>query len=400
MTSKKYLVLIFMIKISNIGFAQNVSKTINRLSDTGVNTSYTNTIGEDNDYNTYTQFFVNNGNVTTTDTVTSLMWQRTDGGEMTVENARIYVDSLTLAGHTNWRLPTYVEATTILNMDKNNPALDVLYFPNTGAEYWWTSNVQFNDAAKVFCTNSGGGIGPHPKTETISAGGAKKFHVRAVRDVTTPLTILRYTDNGDNTITDNLTNITWQKSTNPDTLTWEQALIYAEGASTAGFTDWRLPNHKELSSLTDVTRNAPSINTTFFSTVKSNRYWSSTTQKGQSANAWFTDFANNGITSYFAKTKAYNVILVRGGIYSKPNAIQDIADEITINIYPNPSPKTFHITSQETIDNLMIYNTLGQLIFTAHPLVKDYTFSLEESGIYYVRLLCSGKVMVRGVRVE
>jgi hypothetical protein len=56
-----------------------------------------------------------NGNGTITDNVTGLMWQQTDGGEMTFERALVYCDTLTLAGYTDWRLPTNHELFSILN---------------------------------------------------------------------------------------------------------------------------------------------------------------------------------------------------------------------------------------------------------------------------------------------
>jgi Protein of unknown function (DUF1566) len=101
-------------------FAQS-TKTMLRLPDTGQNMGYTTTFGEDNDYTINPPHFYNNLNGTLSDTVTGLMWQRIDGGEMTVENAAIYADTLTLSGFTDWRLPTAREAFSILNLQNNNP---------------------------------------------------------------------------------------------------------------------------------------------------------------------------------------------------------------------------------------------------------------------------------------
>ena len=69
-----------------------------------------------------------------------------------------------------------------------------------------------------------------------------------------------YTDNGDGTITDNITGLMWQQS--PDTdgdgdidaddkLTYDQAVAGAGTLSIGGYTDWRLPTIKELYSLID-----------------------------------------------------------------------------------------------------------------------------------------------------
>ena len=217
------LLVLFLIATIQLS-AQSVSKTMLRLPDTGQKQSYTNTFGEDNDFNINTPFFLLHGNGTVTDTVTSLMWQQTDGGEMTWDKAIAYCDTLTLGGYRDWRLPNAHESFSILNHQYTNPALDPAVFAKTGAEYWWTSTAQPNDNTKAWATNAGGGIGNHPKAETISAGGPKKFHVRAVRDVKSPEVLNdHFIANAAGTITDQLTILEWQKSPFKDTRTWEQA---------------------------------------------------------------------------------------------------------------------------------------------------------------------------------
>ena len=101
---------------------------------------------------------------------------------MTYESAIAYCSSLALGGYDDWRLPTCLELFSINNFDYTNPALNSTVFVKTVAEYWWTSETQVGDAAKVWVVNAGGGIGNHPKNETVSAGGTKKIHVRAVRN--------------------------------------------------------------------------------------------------------------------------------------------------------------------------------------------------------------------------
>jgi len=66
-----------------------------------------------------------------------------------------------------------------------------------------------------------------------------------VRPLLPPPTVAaHFTDNGDGTITDNLTDLVWQKTPAPDSMTWENALIFAENLSFAGRDDWRLPEHQ------------------------------------------------------------------------------------------------------------------------------------------------------------
>ena len=109
--------------------------TMKHLPDTGQTRKYTNTHGEDADYAINPPSFAAPGDGTVIDNVTGLVWQQVDGGEMTWSDAKSYAAKLSLAGHSDWRLPTSHELFSILNHGRN-PALDSAYFPRTGAEYW------------------------------------------------------------------------------------------------------------------------------------------------------------------------------------------------------------------------------------------------------------------------
>jgi formylglycine-generating enzyme required for sulfatase activity len=295
-----------------------------RLQDTGQTSSYTNTSGEDSDYFLNPPSFTDNGNGTITDNITGLMWQKTDGGEMIFENAATYCKNLTLGGYTDWRLPTNHELFSINNHDSSNPALNTTYFAKTLAEYWWTSDVRADDTTRVWVVNAGGGSGAHPKSETISAGGTKKIHVRAVRNpYTTAFSVSHFTDNGDGTITDNFTGLIWQKIKSPNTMTWEEALSYSKGFSLAGKSDWRLPNVKELQSLNDEKLFKPSFNKNYFINVLSGNYWTSTTLKNTTSRTWDIN-VDYGIVSYNEKTVKENVLLVRGGMDKNDLGIVDV----------------------------------------------------------------------------
>ena len=112
------------------------------------------------------------------------------------------------------------------------------------------------------------------------------------------------------TVTDNTTGLMWQKQNDLTLRTWENAISYCEGLSLGGFTDWRLPNVKELSSLVDDSRYNPSIDPLFTSTLSSN-YWSSTTCAGLTPYAWYVNFYY-GDTNNYSKAYTYYVRCVRG----------------------------------------------------------------------------------------
>ena len=103
------LSVIFLVVMCLFAHAQVAIKSMLFLPGTGQTQKFTTTYGEDADYTMYAPFYIDNGNGTITDTVTGLMWQKTDGGEMTFEKAITYCDTLTLGGFTDWRLPTEAE---------------------------------------------------------------------------------------------------------------------------------------------------------------------------------------------------------------------------------------------------------------------------------------------------
>lgn len=380
----KFIVFAFQLfLLCNFSYSQNVKKSMKRLPDTGEVNSYTSTFGEDNDYTIHPPFFIINGNGTVTDTITNLMWQQTDGGEMSIESAQLYCDSLNLAGYSDWRLPNAHEAFSILNHQYSNPALDITIFPKTLAEYWWTSDKQVNDVSKIWATNSGGGIGNHPKSETISAGGIKRFHARAVRDIGNVVFITsQFTDNGNGVIIDNFTGLTWQKTLTVDTLTWEQALVYADTLTSAGISDWRLPNIKELQSINDETRIKPSLNTQYFNISSTKKYWSSTTLPNQITKAWYLD-TQYGVVTYDFKTLKHNTILVNGNQVS--TGIASNRNEI-LTAFPNPFSSFIHLNIKSQNTQYILTNTLGKIIYIGND-IELQDFSSIAQGIYLLKII-------------
>ena len=379
---KKRLLFGFIIINSTLFFGQSVTKTIQLLPDTGQTSSYTASFGEDQDYLINTPSYTNNGNGTITDNVTGLMWQQVDGGEMTIENAAIYCDGLSLGGFSDWRLPTPIESFSILNHQNSNPAINTTYFTLTAAEYWWTSVYEKDSATKVWCTNAGGGIGNHPKAETISADGLKKFHARAVRNTNAPATIANhFTDNGDGTITDNLTQLIWQKTPNSNAQTWEQALAYAEGLTIESMSDWRLPNIKELQSLNNELATNPSVFAPYFSSLGVHNYWSSTTLPNQTLNAWYwsTIF---GITTYSAKTSTNYVVCVRGNPVLSINKYNNTS---SIEVFPNPFHFNINVKTLTGNEYFELYSNLGQIIYKGKS-IENQDFSTLPKGIYFLKI--------------
>lgn len=281
--------------------------------DTGQTNHYTQTFGEDSDFSGRGPAYADNGDGTVTDQVTGLMWQKTDGGEMTWEQAKEFARKLKLGGHQDWRLPASLELFSLLNHDANRPAMNTAFFTRTEAEYWWTDSTRADDNAKVWAANAGGGIGAHPKRETLSAGGERRIHVRCVRGASLCGAGPQLKDNGDGTVSDQRTGLIWQKIGVSQGMTWEAALKYCQSLQLSGRDDWRLPNIKELRSISDDRKVQPSLDKTFFPEAQSAYYWSSTSQGNRPERAWFVDF-QSGLVSYADKPDQHLLLAVRGGM--------------------------------------------------------------------------------------
>ena len=90
-------------------------------------------------------------------------------------------------------------------------------------------------------------------------GGSKTFFVIYVRG-NDGYGINDFVDNGNGTITDNATGLTWTQNDSGQGLDWENALNYCASLDYAGISDWRLPDAKELQSIVDYSRSPDATN--------------------------------------------------------------------------------------------------------------------------------------------
>ena len=123
-------------------------------------------------------------------------------------------------------------------------------------------------------------------------------------------------DNGNGTVSDSVTGLMWQQgdTQNVSGRNWEDALDYCEAPTlpSGGYTDWRLPNVRELESIMDWDRYNPAIDTAYFPDCRYTPYWSSSTYAYYTDSAWYVNFAYGYVGNY-NKTLNYYVRCVRGG---------------------------------------------------------------------------------------
>jgi hypothetical protein len=93
-------------------------------------------------------------------------------------------------------------------------------------------------------------------------------------------------------------------------LTWQEALQLSVGYDYNDSQNWRLPNIKELSAITERACISPSINTASFPQTPSTDFWTSTPSVLDEQRAWVVGFFN-GTSSLKAKDRSIFVRLVR-----------------------------------------------------------------------------------------
>src|SRR5450759_119235 len=228
----------------------------------------------------------------TKDNVTGLTWEIKDvSGTRGMNNSYTWADlpayvaavnASALGGYSDWRLPTIKELTGIVDFSRLNPAIDPGYFPNTASAIYWSGTLDPSTSQTVWYVSfQGGNIAPAADMYVPRA-------VRLVRGDIAPTNQFTITDNG-STVTDSSTGLVWKRAqemldpSSPgtwidrkDTFLWQAALQRAVNDRTGGYSDWRLPNIKELRSLIDETKHNPAIDTNFFpDSVIFSQFWSS-----------------------------------------------------------------------------------------------------------------------------
>jgi hypothetical protein len=297
-----------------------------RLPDTGQTTCYsTDTFavipcessGQDGNYSINAMSFTDNGNGTVTDNNSGLMWQKENGGDSynwyvasgiydatSNPGSTNVCGSLALGDYSDWRLPSKKELVSLVDYSvaSPGPTINAVFTGSLSSFYWTSADLAGSQTNGWAVSFNDGHVSYVSKTAT--------FPVRCVRGGNAAVSL---NDNGNGTVTDTGNGLTWHKIT-PAPMNLGAALSYCENSTLADYSDWRLPNVKELESWFDDSRSGPAINTDYFQGAMSGAYWTSTTFAGMFQSAWGIE-ASNGVVSFYNKSNelVHNVQCVRGG---------------------------------------------------------------------------------------
>jgi PKD repeat protein len=195
----------------------------------------------------------------------------------------------------------------------------------------------------------------------------------------------RFYDHGNGTVSDNLTGLMWTKNANPagNTMNWQQALDYCRGLSFAGYTDWRLPNKKELRSLCDYSQHDPALPQGYpFTNVQSSYYWSSTTFASYPDYAWTVYFTYGTVGGdYKWDGYAWPVRVGQGGSFGDLDHI-DVTDVNGNNIGPQTVGNSFPIKiTAKDVNGNVVTSFNGIVFLSADYLTIKPTYLWLTNGV-------------------
>lgn len=113
---------------------------------------------------------------------------------------------------------------------------------------------------------------------------------------------------------DGVTGLMWQDDSSVTTIKkdWNEAKPYCENLTLGGYSDWRLPNIFELSTLIDNTKSEEPYVVDGIKNIDSNDYWSSTTYAEDTGDAGVVYFSSGNGDWYYKAISRY-VRCVRAG---------------------------------------------------------------------------------------
>ena len=251
---------------------------------------------------------------TVTDLNTQLVWVQARGLKVTWDQAVAGAATCRVGGHDDWRMPAIKELYSLINFSggfhfraaDSIPCLDAKYFSFAygdesrgeraiDCQDWSATQylgTTMNGNPTVFGVNfADGRIKGYPKIRPGPGGQGRTAHQLYVRYVRGNPNYGKndFHDNRDGTILDRATGLVWSKADSGEGMNWQAALAWAQAKNAEkylSFSDWRLPNAKELQSIVDYTRapavtHSPAIDPLFQTTRLSDGeypfFWSSTT---------------------------------------------------------------------------------------------------------------------------
>jgi hypothetical protein len=271
-----------------------------------------------------------------------------------------------------WRMPNVNELESLVDVSQSNPALSAAHpFTNVDLSraYWssttymagpanamairftdgrWINGIDAGDAQfsntkatsanSLWAVRSGSAAGAIRVLATgvyhgIGGDQSNDAGTDARLQIGVPLTSPRFIDNGDGTLHDTVTGLTWLKQADCIAQTWPGALnaVNSLASGQCGLSDgsgagqWRLPNRNEMLSLSDRAPTFPQASyfdgqaqanltvtgpVIFRNFIVSDYYWTSTTDAADTTQAWAIYSCDFGVYN-LGKSEVHYALAVR-----------------------------------------------------------------------------------------
>ncbi len=224
--------------------------------------------------------FVKHNN-TVIDKTLGLMWQNhyEDTSGKNWQEAVNYCENLELDGFKDWRLPSIKELQSLVNYNRNYPAVEPNIWNNlkykiigrVHLKYWSSTkyNPHPNDNVWIIKYSYGYTEGESSDDETYN-------FVRCVRGTKEGEGKYKRDDKG--VVTDTTTGLQWQDYYDDGFVRqgdWDTATRYCDSLNSEGAIEWRLPTVNELYSIVDFNKSSPAVNS-IFQMQGDYKYWTST----------------------------------------------------------------------------------------------------------------------------
>jgi Protein of unknown function (DUF1566)/Repeat of unknown function (DUF5648) len=266
------------------------------------------------------------------DNITGLVWEgkevsgtragsntytNSGGGAITDTSGYVAaVNTANLCGFNDWRLPTRQELLNLVDFGRSTiPKLNTTAFPNTSTSSYWTSEVKSTERTQAWGVS-------FASSGSSSFTRSSSLALRLVRGSAPATTRFTYStiayagDANNNLVNDAWTGLQWRRCEEGQVwsgstcdgfsskFSHEQALGHARSQS-----GWRLPNVKELATVTDLSvGHISSIDQTVFPSASNDFIRASSPFVEVSDFAWIV---GSGVVTFDFRSRAYVVRLVR-----------------------------------------------------------------------------------------